>query len=87
MPASRNLSETFATLREILAAHSDDLVVTYKTNLNLPANSRCVFQLGLWCDVTAVGPRNGRWNRFVCNSQVQASANIPRIDVDVWPLV
>lgn len=66
---------------------SDDLVVTYKTNLNLPANSRCAFQLGLWCDVTAVGPRNGRWNRFVCNSQVQASANIPRIDVDVWPLV
>lgn len=28
MPPSRDLSETFATLREILAAHSDDLVVT-----------------------------------------------------------
>jgi len=66
---------------------SDDLVVKYSTHLNLPANSRCQFQLGLMCDVTAVGPRNGRWNRFVCNSQLQASANFPRVDVDVWPLV
>lgn len=28
MPTSRDLSETFGTLREILAAHSDELVVT-----------------------------------------------------------
>lgn len=28
MPASRNLSETFATLRQVLAAQSDELVVT-----------------------------------------------------------
>jgi hypothetical protein len=34
---------------------SDDLVVEYSTHLNLPANSRCDFQLGLMCDVTAVG--------------------------------
>jgi hypothetical protein len=66
---------------------SDDLVVKYETHLNLPANSRCQFQLGLMSDVTAVGPRNGRWNRFVCNSQLNASATFPRIDVDVWPLV
>ena len=66
---------------------SDDVVVNYSTHLNLPANSRCQFQLGLMCDVTAVGPRNGRWNRLVCNGQLQASADFPRVDVDVWPLV
>jgi hypothetical protein len=65
---------------------SDDLVVTYNTHFNLPANSRCQFQLSLMSDVTAVGPRNGHWNRFVCNSQLQASATFPRVDVDVWPL-
>jgi hypothetical protein len=66
---------------------SDDLVVKYSTHLNLPANSHCQFRLGLMSDITAVGPRNGRWNRFVCNSQLNASATFPRVDVDVWPLV
>jgi hypothetical protein len=67
---------------------SDDVTITYNANLNLPANARCQFQLALWSDVTAVGPRNGRWNRFICNSQLSlASASFPRIDVDVWPLV
>ena len=66
---------------------SDDRVIKYSTHLNLPANSRCVFQLGLMCDVTGVGPRNGRWNRLICDSQLRASADFPRIDMDVWPLV
>jgi hypothetical protein len=47
--------------------------------------SRCQFQLGLMSDITAVAPRNRRWNRFVCNSQLNASATL--VDVDVWPLV
>jgi hypothetical protein len=58
MPKSPPLSETFATLREILAAHSDDLVVT----VDKPGDFRVASpmmqdRIGRPLSVAAVGTR------------------------------
>jgi len=59
--------------------------VKFNTNFTVPANSQCTVELVCLTDTTAVGPRNGKWNPYVCYAESTTTLAVPKIELVIFP--